>query len=252
MNNFQFNDKFISRLQNARSIVFFTGAGISAESGISTFRGEDGLWNRLKPEELASFDAFMRNPNMVWEWYQYRRKIVHNAEPNLAHKAIKDFEKYFDNVTVVTQNIDNLHYRAGTKNIFELHGNIERNYCMDCKTFFDESEIQKYAKVPHCKMCGGMIRPDVVWFGEFLPHDQFEGGERAAAKCDICFVVGTSAVVYPAARIPLTAKKNGAYIVEINIEETEMTYTSDYSIFGKAGDILPAIVNLLLEIKYGN
>jgi NAD-dependent deacetylase len=241
----QFQTKLLERLQKAKKLVFFTGAGISAESGIATFRGENGIWNKMKPEELANFDAFMRNPDLVWEWYQHRRDIVNNAQPNPGHLTIAALEKYYD-VTVVTQNIDNLHGRAGSTKIFELHGNIERNFCVVCGTFYNLPDLEIKNTAPKCKHCGGLVRPDVVWFGETLPQDQYSGGEKAAAWSDICFVVGTSAVVYPAAYIPMHAKHGGAYVVEINIEPTELSKSADYSIYGKSGEILP---KLLEEIK---
>jgi NAD-dependent deacetylase len=229
----------IDTLRNAESIVFFTGAGVSAESGIATFRGKEGLWNKFKPEELANFDAFMRNPQLVWEWYNYRRKIVHDAKPNAAHLTIAEMQTHFKDVTVVTQNVDNLHRRAGSKKIFELHGNIEKNYCVKCKKPFNE-ELDFSSGVPKCE-CGGLIRPGVVWFGEFLPEDQYLGGEKAAMNADVFFVVGTSAVVYPAAGLVFTAKASGAVIVEVNLEETEISSSVNYSYFGKAGVILPKI-----------
>lgn len=241
-----FNQTFLTKLSKSNKIVFFTGAGISAESGIPTFRGKDGIWNKLKPEELANFNVFMRNPEMVWEWYNHRKKIVHEAKPNAGHFAIAEMQKLFDEVIVITQNIDNLHYRAGSKSIFELHGNIERNYCINCKTFFNE-ELDFSNGVPKCK-CGGLIRPDVVWFGEYLPEDQFTGSEKAAVNCDMFFVVGTSAVVYPAAGLVHIAKKSGAFIVEVNIEETEITPFCDISFFGEAGKILPELVNEIKKI----
>ncbi len=234
----QIDADFLGKLKNAKSIVFFTGAGISAESGIPTFRGKDGIWNKLKPEELANFDAFMRNPQMVWEWYTHRKKVIHESKPNPAHTTIAEMQKFFD-VTVITQNIDNLHKRAGSEKIFELHGNIERNYCVDCKTFYNE-ELDFSSGVPKCK-CGGLIRPDVVWFGEYLPEDQFAGGEKASSNCDIFFVVGTSAVVYPAAGLINVAKSNKVVIVEINLDETALSYLADYSFYGKVGEILPEI-----------
>jgi NAD-dependent deacetylase len=237
----QIDKSLIDNLEISDSIVFFTGAGISSESGIPTFRGKDGIWNKLKPEELASFDAFIRNPDMVWEWYNHRKKIIHDAQPNAAHLTIAEMQDYFKNTTVVTQNIDNLHRRAGSKKIFELHGNIERNYCINCKKFFNE-ELDFSGGVPKCE-CGGLIRPDVVWFGEFLPEDQFLGGEKAAINSDIFFVVGTSAVVYPAAGLVYAAKQSGSKIVEINIEETALSDIADYSFFGKAGEILPVILS---------
>ncbi len=242
-----FDKELIRKLKEANSVVFFTGAGISAESGISTFRGKDGLWNKLKPEELANFDAFMRNPDMVWEWYQYRRNIISNTKPNAGHEAITKFEKYFD-VTVVTQNVDNLHGRAGSKSIYELHGNIERNFCIQCRTFYNKNNFNSTQNVPKCSSCGGMIRPDVVWFGENLPQDVFSKAEQKAKECDICFIVGTSAVVYPAAYIPITAKQNGAYLVEINIEPTEITTSVDCSITGKAGEVLPELFGIVNKL----
>jgi len=242
----EFKREFTDKLRTAKKIVFFTGAGISAESGIATFRGKDGIWNKMKPEELASFDAFMRNPDLVWEWYQHRRDIIHKSHPNAGHLAIAELEKYYD-VTVVTQNIDNLHRRAGSTKIFELHGNIERNFCVDCKTFYNSINLELTSGVPKCKKCGGLVRPDVVWFGEMLPQDQFAGGETAAEWSDICFVVGTSAVVYPAAYIPMSAKQAGSYLVEINIESTELSRYADYSLFGKAGEVLPKVIEVIKQ-----
>lgn len=238
----QFKKEFLDKLKSAKKIVFFTGAGISAESGISTFRGKDGIWNKMKPEELANFGAFMRNPDLVWEWYQHRRDIINKVAPNPGHAAIAELEKYFE-VSVVTQNIDNLHRRAGSKTVYELHGNIERNFCIECHSFYNSEDLEITVTSPKCAKCGGLIRPDVVWFGEMLPQDQFGEGERAAQWSDLCFVVGTSAVVYPAAYIPISAKQAGSYIIEINIEPTEMTQYADYSLFGKSGEILPMILD---------
>lgn len=235
----QIDKSLIEKLKKSESIVFFTGAGISAESGIPTFRGKDGIWNKIRPEELANFNAFIRNPELVWEWYKHRKKIIHDSQPNAAHKTISEVQDYFKEVTVVTQNIDNLHRRAGSKKIFELHGNVERNYCINCKEYYNE-ELDFSAGVPKCK-CGGLIRPDVVWFGEFLPMDQFTGGEKASASCDVFFVIGTSAVVYPAAGLISVAESSGATIVEVNLEETALSHLADFSYFGKAGEILPEI-----------
>jgi NAD-dependent deacetylase len=242
-----FDEIFLNKLKESKKIVFFTGAGISAESGIPTFRGKDGIWNKLRPEELANFNAFMRNPQMVWEWYNHRKKIIHESEPNAGHLAIAEMQDLFEEVTVVTQNIDNLHRRAGSKKIFELHGNIERNFCVNCKTFYNE-ELDFSEGVPKCK-CGGLIRPDVVWFGEYLPEDQFSGGEKAAQNSDMFFVVGTSAVVYPAAGLVYTAKRGGSFIVEVNIEETEVSSACDASYYGEAGKILPSIVEQIKKFQ---
>ncbi len=245
-----FREDFLGKLKSASRLVFFSGAGISAESGIPTFRGEEGLWKKFKPEELANFNSFIRNPQMVWEWYQYRRKIGKESLPNPGHFAIAEMEKYFSDVTVVTQNVDNLHRRAGSKNIYELHGNIEKNFCIACHSRYDFLDFQESVDVPRCKSCGGLIRPDVVWFGEMLPQDVFSEAESKASKCDICFIVGTSGIVYPAAFIPLTAKQNGAYLVEININPTELSSTADYSLYGRSGEILPLILSAVKSKEY--
>lgn len=232
-------------LKEAKSICILTGAGISAESGVETFRGANGLWSKLKPEELASFDAFMRNPEMVWEWYNYRKKIMHEVKPNSAHYALAKMENLVKDFTLVTQNIDNLHCRAGSRNVLELHGNIERSYCIGCGKIFENIEITSDNKIPHCTICNGLIRPDVVWFGEMLPEGVFEKSMEAAMRSDIFFSVGTSAVVYPAAGLPLTAKRAGAYVVEINTDTTEISHQVDECLVGKAGEILPLIVDFI-------
>jgi NAD-dependent protein deacetylase/lipoamidase len=248
--NFNLSEKFKSRIKSAEKIVFFTGAGISAESGIPIFRGKDGIWNKLKPEELANFNSFLKNPNMVWEWYNHRKQIVHNSRPNEAHISIVKMQEIFPSVIVVTQNIDNLHRRAGSKYIYELHGNIEKNYCIQCGKRYDY-DFEFEGKVPKCS-CGGLIRPDIVWFGEFLPEDQFNASEQASERCDIFFIVGTSAVVYPAASLIYTAKAAGAFLVEINIEETEISSIVNESCFGKAGEILPMIYDEIRKIRNSN
>lgn len=236
------SESLITKINNAKEIVFFTGAGISAESGIPTFRGKDGIWNKLKPEELANFNAFLKNPNLVWEWYQYRRQIIEEKAPNAGHFAIVEFENLFEKVTVVTQNVDNLHNRAGSKKVLELHGNIEKNFCIKCKARYDNLTIVENKTAPKCKVCGGLVRPDVVWFGEMLPQDVFNNSEKAAMRSDICFVIGTSAVVYPAANIPITAKQYGSTLVEINITQTDLSPYCDYSIIGSSGEVLPLIL----------
>ena len=240
-------DEVIYKILNARRIVFFTGAGISAESGIPVFRGKDGIWNKLKPEELANFDAFLKNPGLVWEWYQHRKKIISDCEPNAGHRAIVEMANYIPDVKVITQNIDNLHKRAGSKTVYELHGNIERNYCIKCKKVY-QNIVPLEGKIPKCE-CGGLIRPDVVWFGEYLPRDQFDASYRASENADIFFIVGTSAIVYPAASLIYTAKESGAVLVEVNIEKTEVTGVVDFSLFGKSGEVLPEVLSKIKEIK---
>ncbi len=234
-------NKVVDKLIDAKSVVVFTGAGVSAESGVPTFRDKDGLWQKLKPEELANFNAFLRNPDLVTQWYSHRRKIMHEVQPNPAHYAIAELEKYFKRFAVVTQNIDNLHRRAGSKNVYELHGNIERNYCIKCKKFYHLGDDYPEEAI-RCE-CGGLIRPDVVWFGEMLPEVEYEEAIKAARTCDVCFSVGTSAIVYPAAYIPYYAKQSGAFLVEVNPNQTELSRIADVVLQGRAGEILPVILN---------
>jgi NAD-dependent deacetylase len=199
----------------------------------------------LKPEELANFDAFLKNPQLVWEWYNHRKQIVHQSQPNPAHISIAEMQNILPEVSVITQNIDNLHKRAGSRTVYELHGNIERNYCIKCGKKYEEiPEVKDGA--PLCD-CGGLIRPDVVWFGEYLPEDQFSGAAEAAENSDVFIIVGTSGVVYPAASLIFAAKSNGAYLLEINIEPTEVSSSVDESIFGKAGEVLPEVLRMVKE-----
>jgi NAD-dependent deacetylase len=226
-----------------------TGAGISAESGVATFRGKEGLWSKLKPEELANFDAFMRNPESVWEWYSYRKSIIQEVKPNAAHYALVQLAELVKDFTLITQNVDNLHFRAGSKNVLELHGNIERSYCIDCGKTVDHVEVSVHKKVPTCTSCGGLIRPDVVWFGEMLPEGIFEKASEAAARCELFLSIGTSAVVYPAAGLPAAAKARGAYVVEINVERTDISHSVHESLLGKAGDVLPQLLLMMEELR---
>lgn len=237
-----FSDELIKRLKSAEAVVVFTGAGMSAESGVPTFRGEDGIWKKFRPEELANFDAFIRNPDLVWEWYRHRKQLMSNIQPNPGHYAIAAMEKQCSNLAIITQNIDNLHRRAGSKTVYELHGNIERNYCIDCGAQFTNEKILMEEKAPRCTACGGLVRPDVVWFGEMLPADQWEKSVKAAERSDVFLCVGTSVVVYPAASLPIVAKRAGAYLVEINIERTELSPMVDEVILGKCGEILPRLI----------
>jgi NAD-dependent deacetylase len=248
-NSMTISEKLKSLLRRVESICVLTGAGISAESGVETFRGSNGLWSKLKPEELANFEAFMRNPELVWEWYNYRKKIVHDVKPNPAHYALARFEELVKGFTLVTQNIDNLHFRAGSKNVLELHGNIERSYCIDCRKDFDNVEVTQERKVPRCLTCNGLIRPDVVWFGEMLPEGVFEAAVEAASRCELFLTIGTSAVVYPAAGLPMTARNNGAYVVEVNTEPTEISQTVNETLLGKAGEVLPQLLQIIEEAR---
>lgn len=237
----EFSEQFLNVLSRAKRVVAFTGAGISAESGVPTFRGIDGIWNKMKPEELASMEGFLRNPELVWEWYAHRKKIIASIEPNAGHRALAEMERIFPRVTVVTQNIDNLHRRGGSTRVVELHGNIERNYCMKCGKTFTNPEVLAQTGVPRCNACGGTVRPDVVWFGEMLPDEEWNDAIREATAADLLMAIGTSALVQPAASIPLAAKNAGTFVVEINTERTPLTVDADEFIQGTAGNILPAV-----------
>jgi NAD-dependent deacetylase len=243
-----YSDALIAILARARSVVVFTGAGVSAESGVPTFRGSDGIWSKFKPEELANINAFMRNPELVWEWYKARKKVIADVQPNAGHFALAAMETMLPSLLIVTQNIDNLHQRAGSTKVCELHGNIERNFCMSCRTPFANEYVLQAGGVPRCS-CGGIIRPDVVWFGEMLPEEEWEAAERACRQADILFSIGTSSVVYPAASLPVEAKRNGAYLIEINPEPTPLTDIADEFVKGRSGEILPHIVEQLRLYK---
>ena len=237
-----FSEKLLEKFQKNPVVVVLTGAGISAESGVPTFRGEDGLWKKFKPEELANFDAFIRNPEIVWEWYRYRQEIVRNIEPNPGHYALAELELMYPDFYLITQNVDGLHFRAGSRNPIELHGNIMRNRCLQCNKYFMEVELQKEPVIPKCTECGGILRPDVVWFGEQLPQQALINSEKAINEATIFFSVGTSALVQPAASMPFWAKSSGAYLVEINIMETLLTPYVDEYLSGKSGEIIPELV----------
>ena len=223
-------------IRSARSICVLTGAGVSAESGIPTFRGAGGLWRSFRPEELATQAAFTRDPKLVWEWYAWRRKLIAEAAPNPAHKAIAARD-----CTVVTQNVDGLHQRAGSNNVLEIHGSIWKIRCSACGWELLEERVPLPDIPPRCK-CGGLFRPGVVWFGESLPVDVWDNAQQAVRASDILLVVGTSAVVYPAASLAPLAKIAGATVIEINPDETSLSAAVSYSFRGRAGDVLPELL----------
>lgn len=237
-------DRLIEKLLHSNSVAVLTGAGVSAESGVATFRGDDGLWKKFRPEELASFEAFIRNPELVWEWYQYRRKLIEEVEPNPGHFALAAMEKRFTDFTLITQNVDGLHRKVGNRNVIELHGNILRNKCIECNKIYTEMAEPEREKVPRCE-CGGLIRPDVVWFGEMLPEGAMEHANLAAERCEIFFSIGTSAVVFPAAALPGVAKRAGAFVVEINPIPTTVSEFADVTIPERSGVALPEIMEKL-------
>ncbi|MCX7995048.1 MAG: NAD-dependent deacylase [candidate division WOR-3 bacterium] len=237
----------IKILKNAKSLFVLTGAGISAESGIPTFRGKDGLWKNYSATDLATPEAFNRNPELVWEWYRWRQDIISKAEPNPAHYALVDLENHFEKFLLLTQNVDNLHQRAGSKNVLELHGNIFRTRCLKCGRI-DKIENARIEKMPYCN-CGGLLRPDVVWFGEAIPQDVWQESMKFLSNAAVAIIRGTSGVVWPAAGIPEIAKNYGVKTIEINIEPTLITSLVDVSIISPAGKVLPEIVKSVVNIN---
>ncbi len=209
-------------------IALLTGAGISAESGVPTFRGPGGLWKSFRPEDLATPQAFQKDPALVWEWYLWRRSIIAKAEPNAGHIALVDLEKrYGDDFLLITQNVDGLHQKAGSKRLLELHGNIWRVRCLSCGVVYYDYSTSQPQLPPTCRECGGLVRPDVVWFGEALPEDALLTAYQWAKSCQVFVSIGTSAVVYPAAELPHVAKRHGAKLIEINPEETPISSLAD-------------------------
>lgn len=220
-------------------VVALTGAGISAESGVPTFRGHRGLWREYRPEELATPDAFARDPKLVWEWYDWRRGLIGACQPNPAHRTLADMETKLPDFTLITQNVDGLHQLAGSRQVLELHGNIWRVRC----TREGTKQVDRFTPLPeippHCANCGALLRPDVVWFGESLPADVLEAAFAAAAACDLMLVIGTSAVVQPAATLSLIAKQNGAALVEVNPQPTPLSDYADLTLRQSAAQALP-------------
>ena len=222
-------------------IVALTGAGISAESGVPTFRGEQGLWRQYHPEELATPHAFNRDPKLVWEWYDWRRGLIGACQPNPAHHALADMEAGLPGFTLITQNVDGLHPLAGNRRVLELHGDIWRMRCTRQGTTLVDRTTPLPEIPPRCADCGALLRPDVVRYGENLPQDVLEADFTASATCDIMLVVGTSAVVQPAATLPLIAKQNGAVLVEINPQPTPLSDYADLTLRQPAAQALPKL-----------
>jgi len=237
-----FSPELISFLCKSRRVAVLTGAGVSQESGLSTFRdAQVGLWAQYRPEDLATPEAFHRNPKLVWDWYTLRREKARSVEPNPGHFALVEMEKHVPEFTLITQNVDGLHRRAGSVNVLELHGNLQRVKCSACgeqATAWDESGPD----VPQCSWCGGLLRPDVVWFGESLPRIELEAAIQAARTCDVFFSIGTSGLVQPAGSLAHAARNKGALVIEVNAERTPLTATVDFFLPGKSGEILPALV----------
>jgi len=236
----QISPELRRRFAEAQRVLVLTGAGISAESGVPTFRGggNTAVWKGMRFDVISSAEMVERDLPAVWEWFDYRRNFMDSILPNPAHYEIARWQEQFPEFTLATQNIDGLHQKAGSRNVIELHGNIWRARCTSCRSTFDMSERRRPEA---CFECGDPLRPDVVLFGEMLPPGAFEFASEAAARCDLCFVIGTSALVYPAAGLPEIAKAAGAYVCEVNPERTPLSELCDEVLMGKAGEVLPLI-----------
>lgn len=235
----------VARLRTARRVAVLTGAGISAESGVPTFRdAQTGLWARYRPEDLATPAAFARDPRLVWDWYAWRRERVAQARPNPGHQALVALEGRVAAFTLITQNVDGLHRRAGSRCVLELHGDITRSVCSverrEVGTWDDTGE-----RPPRCPACGAPLRPDVVWFGEELPRAALAAAQAAAESCEVFLCVGTSTVVYPAAELPFAAQRSGACVVEVNPDATPLSSSAGFRLPGPAGTVLPALLAAL-------
>ncbi|WP_129633146.1 SIR2 family NAD-dependent protein deacylase [Candidatus Oscillochloris fontis] len=235
--------RLVKILQHAQSVTVLTGAGVSAESGIPTFRdAQTGMWATFNPEELASPEGFQRNPRLVWEWYAWRRELVQQAQPNPGHVALAELERRVPRFTLITQNVDGLHQRAGSQNVIELHGNIGRVTCSAEGTQVHEWATSDDTVPPRCPNCGAFLRPDVVWFGEMLPREALQAAWAAAEMCDLFLSVGTSGVVEPAASLPRAARHAGATVAVINLDVPEQNQPPLFSIHARSGEWLPALV----------
>jgi NAD-dependent deacetylase len=228
-------------LKQARSVAVLTGAGVSAESGVPTFRGNNGLWKQYRAEDLATPGAFARDPKLVWEWYDWRRGLIAQAQPNDGHRALVELEKRLSSFTLITQNVDGLHEVAGSRNVLEVHGSIWKIRCTSC----GHERMDRRALLPEippkCE-CGALLRPGVVWFGEALPSRVWQDAETAARTAEVFLLIGTSAVVYPAAGLAQIAKASGARVVEINIAETVLSDSIDEFLQGPSGELLPQLI----------
>jgi NAD-dependent deacetylase len=243
-----FETSLIQQIRASSRIAVLTGAGVSAESGLPTFRSADhsfesgqALWSRYRPEDLATPEAFERDPELVWEFYAMRRLKAGEVKPNSGHAALVELERHVAHFTLITQNVDGLHQKAGSTGVIELHGNITRVRCSRGCGVYSEWETHS-GIVPRCPNCGELLRPDVVWFGEMLPQAELENALAAARASQLFFSIGTSSVVQPAASLALVAKQHGAKVVEINMEETALTPLADTFLRGKSGEILPELV----------
>ena len=232
-------------LAGVRRLAVLSGAGMSAESGVPTFRdAQTGLWSRFDPMQLASPEGFRADPPLVWRWYAWRRGLVADARPNAGHLALAQAAGRFESLRIVTQNVDGLHQRAGSREVIEVHGNILRSRCLgECGVRYEHPQDLPVGEPPRCPGCGSWLRPDVVWFGEMLDPARLGAAEEAVARADALLVVGTSGLVYPAAGLPLRARRAGARVIVVNPQPTELDPVADVVVSGAAGVVLPALLS---------
>jgi len=230
-----------ARLTHASAVTVLTGAGISADSGVPTFRGAEGLWRHYRAEDLANPDAFQRDPKLVWEWYNWRRELIAAKHPNQTHEAIAEMERRFEGFWLITQNVDGLHQAAGSRKLSELHGNIWKVRCTACRQVVENRDVP-IAILPYCQSCGGLLRPHIVWFGEALDERDLHRSLEAARSCEVMLIIGTSGVIYPAASLAPLARASGAFVVEINLDPTPATGQVNLSIQGRASEVVPGLL----------
>jgi len=230
-----------SRIVSAQAVTILTGAGISADSGVPTFRGTDGLWRNFRAEELATPEAFERDPRLVWEWYNWRRELIATKHPNDAHRAIASLESRVNDFWLITQNVDGLHRAAGSTRLSEIHGNIWMTRCTACGTVTENHQVP-LPLLPHCGQCGELLRPHIVWFGESLQEEDLARCAQQLQACDVLLVIGTSGVVYPAAGFASMAKEAGAYVIEVNLDPTPQSDLVDIVLHGRAKELVPLLL----------
>ena len=238
----------VATLQASRHVLVLTGSGASAESGVPTFReAQSGLWEQFDPHELATPEAFLRDPALIWRWYRWRRELVAGVQPNAGHVALARLADLVPKLTLITQNVDGLHQRAGSRDVVEFHGNLFENRCFAEGSVVTDGNMG--AEVPVCPACGGNLRPGVVWFGEAIPPQALEVAGAASAACDVFLSIGTSSLVWPAAGLAEAAAETGATVIEINPDPTPLSCRSHYCLQGKSGEILPELVSSLYVYK---
>ncbi|GKS58134.1 NAD-dependent protein deacylase [Nitrospira sp.] len=229
------------RVSRAQRIAVLTGAGISADSGVPTFRGPDGLWRNFRAEDLATPEAFRRDPHLVWEWYNWRRELIATKSPNDAHLALAQLERRAEDYWLVTQNVDGLHRAAGSSRLSEIHGNIWKVRCTSCRYIADNRDVPIVIP-PSCSGCGGLLRPHIVWFGESLAPEDVARSQQAIETCEVLLIVGTSGLVYPAASFAALAQQAGAFVIEINLDATPNSGVVDIALQGRAKDLVPLLI----------